>query len=70
MQKMTKLKLRSDVYTEGSIKKVIAVYKTLADIVIEGQKDGYMMICFTNCIYDEKLTIKEFENYLIGVENL
>lgn len=70
MQKMTKLKLRSDVYTEESIKKVIAVYKTLADIVIEGQKDCYMMICFTNCIYDEKLTIKEFENYLIGVENL
>ena len=70
MQKMTKLKLRSDVYTEESIKKVIAVYKTLADIVIEGQKDGYMMICFINCIYDEKLTIKEFENYLIGVENL
>lgn len=70
MQKMTKLKLRSDVYTEESIKKVIAVYKTLADIVIEGQKDGYMMICITNCIYDEKLTIKEFENYLIGVENL
>lgn len=70
MQKMTKLKLRSDVYTEESIKKVIAVYKTLADIVIEGQKDGYMMICFINCIYDEKLTVKEFENYLIGVENL
>ena len=70
MQKMTKVKLRSDVYTEESIKKVIAVYKTLADIVIEGQKDGYIRICFTNCIYDEKLTIKEFENYLIGVENL
>lgn len=70
MQKMTKLKLRSDVYTEESIKKVIAVYKTLAEIVIEGQKDGYIRICFINCIYDEKLTIKEFENYLIGVENL
>lgn len=70
MLKMIRLKLRNDIYREKSIKKVIAVYKTLADIVIESQKDGYMMICFTNCMYDEKLTVKEFENYLIGVENL
>ena len=67
---MIRLKLNNDIYTEKSIKNVIDVYKTLANIVVESQRDGYLTICFANCVYDEKLTVKEFENYLIGVENL
>lgn len=70
MPKMIRLKIKNDIYTETNIKKAINVYKHLVDIEVECHENGYMILCFNNCMYDEKLTVKEFENYLIGMENL
>ena len=36
--------------------------------VIEEAK--YIQVSFTDCKYDEIRTVKEFENYLIGLENI
>lgn len=65
---MISLKLNSEIYSTECIKRVQKVYKDLANIEITGKK-GILLLRFSNCKYDEKRTIKEFENYLIGVEN-
>ena len=44
------------------------MYSEYADITIENF-DGYWKLSFTHCKYDELVTIQEFENYLIGMEN-
>lgn len=43
-------------------------YKNLVDISIAEYPD-FFMVTFTNCIYDEKQTVKEFGNYVIGLMN-
>ena len=44
------------------------VYKSHA-ITTVSFKYEYAIITFWKCKYDEELTVKEFENYMIGVEN-
>lgn len=65
---MKKLKISTDVYSIGNIHKTMDVYKGYANIDIQVENNR-ITLNFNNCIYDEDTTIKEFENYLIGVEN-
>lgn len=44
------------------------VYKNHAVTTVQYKRD-YAIITFWKCKYDEEQTIKEFENYMIGVEN-
>ena len=44
------------------------VYKNHAVTTVQYKCD-YAIITFWKCKYDEEQTIKEFENYMIGVEN-
>lgn len=44
------------------------VYKNHAITTVSFLHD-YAIITFWKCKYDEELTVKEFENYMIGVEN-
>lgn len=66
---MIKLTLCEDIYSEEKIKHVMQVYKDYARINLKKKDDKYILE-FKNCKYDEKITIQEFENYLIGMENV
>lgn len=65
---MKKLKLNRSVYSEDSIKVALQAYKDFAAITMNDEAHEIVLI-FELCRYDEELTVKEFENYLIGVEN-
>ncbi|MGF0019899.1 HxsD-like protein [Sporofaciens sp. SGI.106] len=65
---MITLQLNSEIFSEKNIKYTQKVYSRLAKIRIEFSSN-YWILQFSDCIYEERLTIKEFENYLIGLEN-
>ena len=65
---MKELKLNKEIYSNHKIVKAMSVYSGFAEMEMHnGGK--YSLIVFSKCKYDEDLTIKEFENYLIGLEN-
>ena len=66
---MKKLRINRSIYSDDTIEKTIKAYKNHAIIVVT-YKQQYANVIFLKCKYDEDLTIKEFENYMIGVENL
>ena len=66
---MIELALNTEIYSEDKINQVQTVYREYA-IITKKLVDQYLILKFDNCRYDESLTIKEFENYLIGLENL
>ena len=65
---MKTLKLSSDIFSLEKINIIRTMYSEYADITIENF-DVYWKLSFTHCKYDELVTIQEFENYLIGMEN-
>lgn len=65
---MNRLYLSKDVYSEDSVKKTCLVYSGYAQIKLK-QKNSHIELSFDRCKYDPDLTMKEFENYLINVEN-
>ncbi len=65
---MIKLELNADIYSESNIKQTISVYKNYAVIKLK-KRENRWVLTFRKCRYDEQLTVKEFENYLIGTEN-
>lgn len=65
---MVMLKLKEDLYCEDNIIGCIRAYKSLAEIIYKKDAD-YWILSFKNCKYGEERTVKEFENYLIGLEN-
>ena len=66
---MKELQLRKEIYSAQSVLDAVATYSGYARIsVIEEAK--YIQVSFTDCKYDETRTVKEFENYLIGLENI
>lgn len=65
---MSNLKLNLEIYSVQSISKACDAYKDYARIdVVRDEK--FVEFKFNECKYDQELTIKEFENYLINVEN-
>lgn len=65
---MRKLQINNSIYSFITIEKAIKAYQSLATITIDIKKD-YTELTFYNFKYDEDTTIKEFENYMIGIEN-
>ena len=65
---MKKVRINRSVYSNGTIEKTMTIYKNHAVTTVQYKRD-YAIVTFWKCKYDEKLTIKEFENYMIGVEN-
>ena len=65
---MKKLRVNRSVYSDDAVAKTMLVYKDFATTSVSYKKD-YAIITFWKCKYDEEQTIKEFENYMIGVEN-
>lgn len=65
---MIKLRLNHEIYSDKFVNMAIAAYKELAKItIIHGKRNSE--IIFTHCKYGEEQTAKEFENYLICLEN-
>ncbi len=65
---MRKLKINRSIYSDESIEKTMKIYKKHAMTTVS-YKSNYAIVIFWKCRYDEVQTIKEFENYMIGVEN-
>lgn len=65
---MKTLKLSKELYSLINIEETIDVYDRLANIEILHRNNCYLL-SFSGCRYDTNRTIKEFENYLIGLEN-
>lgn len=65
---MKELKLSKAIYSIEDIKKTVGAYSGYATMEIHN-KGEHWGVMFSACKYDEKLTVKEFENYLIGMEN-
>lgn len=65
---MRKLKINRLIYSDDTINRTIQAYRTHALTTVLYKKQ-YATVIFWSCKYDECETIKEFENYMIGVEN-
>lgn len=65
---MKKVRINRSVYSDDTIEETMLVYKNHAVTTVKYKRD-YAIITFWKCKYDEEQTIKEFENYMIGVEN-
>ena len=66
---MIRLNVNTDIYSTDNILKAVDAYRNLAKIQIL-RKRKITKIVFWNCKYDEERAVREFENYLIGLENL
>ena len=65
---MKKIRINRSVYSDDTIEKTMVAYKNHAVTTVQYKRD-YAIVIFWKCKYDEAQTIKEFENYMIGVEN-
>ena len=63
MIKMDKLYAKT-IYTKSAIKCAVNDYKNVCRIIVAEINDSYLL-SFSKCVYDETLTINEFDNYLI-----
>lgn len=66
---MIELNLKKCIYSKKNVLKAIDEYKNLCHIDILDATEK-MILVFKECLYDEKLTVNEFENYVIGLENM
>ena len=65
---MKRITVNLEIYSDETIRKAIQAYCALAKMSIKHRKEQ-VTITFWHCKYDEDRTAKEFENYLIGIEN-
>lgn len=64
------LLLSSQVYSLESVLAASQAYDQLASIRIDQKSDpDFFLVSFSECMYGPKTTMKEFENYVIGLEN-
>ena len=65
---MIELRVRKELFFFFCILGTIEAYKYITDVNLQDQSD-YWILQFENCKFEENRTIREFENYLIGLEN-
>lgn len=65
---MNKLRLNRELFSNQSIERTMQTYKRYATMTVSYDAH-YVTVTFRKCKYDAEQTVKEFENYLIGVEN-
>jgi hypothetical protein len=68
LTEMKKIKISSEIFSEKNIKQALTDYKNITKASLK-KGSTYHTVAFWKCVYDEELTVKEFENYLIGLEN-
>lgn len=65
---MTRLRLSKDIYSEKNLSRALNAYEGYGVITVSDTEDSWNLE-FNKCKYEETRTVKEFENYLIGLEN-
>ena len=66
---MIEIQYTKYIYNYESIRKAISDFKHLSRIrVLRENQDGWVL-GFDKCKYGEERTAREFENYMIGLEN-
>ena len=65
---MNELLVCKELYKYINILSAIDAYNNIARISIH-DTDSYWKLVFSDCVYGTVRTIREFENYLIGLEN-
>ena len=65
---MKKVKFNRNVYSDSTIAKTAQAHQNHAVTSVKYSGD-YAIVTFWKCKYGEDITIKEFENYMIGIEN-
>lgn len=65
---MRALNLNEQIYDKDVVCRAVSDYETLADITISCD-NGRIQLQFSNCAFDEGVTVHEFENYLIDLMN-
>lgn len=65
---MKKVQINRSVYSDKTIKTTLEIYQNHAITTVKFKAD-YAVVTFWKCKYDEEQTIKEFENYMIEIEN-
>ena len=65
---MKKLELSTEIFTWKHIQAAREAYNGYASIMVLPGKQKWILV-FTHCKNDESQTVREFENYLIGLEN-
>ncbi|MFA7101086.1 MAG: HxsD-like protein [Bacilli bacterium] len=63
------IKVNKSLFSTSTIGEAMEAYKDYALIVIK-QDAGYTVLTFLKSKFDEEQTIKEFENYMIELENV
>lgn len=66
---MIKLELCKEIYNKQSISIAMGAFRDLAKISIN-EFGNYYEISFNDCSYDESMTMREFENYVIDLQNV
>lgn len=63
-----KMRIRNEIFSQETIDRALADYRKLLTASVECG-DEYTQVDFLDCKYDEVLTARELENYMIGIEN-
>lgn len=64
------LKLCKELFEIKFLVKAVESFENLADISISNYSKKYYVIYFDNCLYSDDVTAREFENYLIDLQNV
>lgn len=62
------MKIKRELFSESALTGAIEAFSNLCSIKVSASTDGWDL-AFSDCKYGRELTEKEFENYLIGLEN-
>ena len=65
---MVELSVCKEIYSKSILMQAKQSYQSLATIEIVENR-GSWTVLFSDCKYEEIITAKEFENFLIGLEN-
>lgn len=64
------INLNKELFDIQCIRSAAEAFKDLAEFDISNTDKKYYCVQFKNCIYSEETTGKEFENYLIDLQNV
>lgn len=68
MKRMREITVSLEIFSPKTIRTAIRAYSGLAAIAAK-ESSNQVCLTFSSCRYDENRTVKEFENYLIGIEH-
>lgn len=65
---MNELKLSKEIYNDSLVNIAVKQFSGISNIVINNE-EFYLKCVFSRCVYDVETTLKEFENYVIDLNN-